>query len=120
MSSSRSEPERWASTSPRPATGSRCGRWRLGISLAPSSAVPLPLIPQPFPLGHCGLCSGVDVDGVWWDPVGLIAFDHGDAINATDGTFAPVGPDRATFTSTGGFVVQLVRRDGHKFLPFCL
>lgn len=90
-----------------------------GISLAPSSAVPLPLIPQPFSLGHCGLWSGVDVGGSWWDPVGLIDSDHGDAINAADGTFAPVGPDRATFTSNGGFVVQLVRRDGDKFLPFC-
>jgi len=75
--------------------------------------------PRPFTLGHCGLWSGIDVAGSWWDPVGPVDYDHGDAINAAEGTIAPIGPDRAVFTSRNGFVVQLVRRDGPKHLPFC-
>lgn len=89
------------------------------IDLAPSSRPPLAPLPQPLTLGHCGLWSGVDVGGSWWDPVGVIDSDHGDAINASEGTFTPVGIDRATFTSRNGFVVQLVRRDGMKALPLC-
>jgi hypothetical protein len=45
--------------------------------------------------------------------------DHGDAINAASGTFVMVGPDRALFTSNDGFAVQLLRRAGEKYLPFC-
>ena len=90
-----------------------------GIVVPPTSRPPVPGGPQPFTLGHCGLWSGIDHGGNWWDPVGLIDYDHGDAINAAAGTIAPVGPDRAVFTSRNGFVVQLVRRNGPKFLPFC-
>ncbi len=90
-----------------------------GIELPPTSRPPVPGGPQPFTLGHCGLFSGIDHGGSWWDPVGVIDYDHGDAINAADGTIAPVGPDRAIFTSEAGFTVQLLRRNGAKFLPFC-
>jgi hypothetical protein len=90
-----------------------------GIVLPASSRAPVPGGRQPFTLGHCGLWSGIDHGGSWWDPVGLVDYDHGDAINAAEGTIAPVGPDRAVFTSKNGFVVQLVRRNGPKFLPLC-
>lgn len=90
-----------------------------GIMLAPTTRPPLPIVPQPLALGHCGLWSGIDVGGSWWDPVGAIDGDHGDAINAAEGTFTPVGPGRATFTSKAGLVVQLLRRDGEKYLPLC-
>lgn len=90
-----------------------------GVELQPTTRPPVPGGPQPFALGHCGLWSGIDHGGSWWDPVGLIDYDHGDAINAAEGTIAPVGPDRAVFTSKNGFVVQLVRRNGAKFLPLC-
>lgn len=91
-----------------------------GVDVAPSSRPPLAPVPQPLTLGHCGLWSGIDVAGSWWDPVGLIDSDHSDAINAAEGTFAPIGLDRATFTSKGGLVVQLIRRDGEKHLPLCM
>ena len=55
--------------------------------------------PIPYSLGHCGLMSGVDVDGSWWDPVGFVDIDHPDAINAADGTFTPHDTNHATFTS---------------------
>ena len=90
-----------------------------GIELPPTSRPPIPGGPQPFSLGHCGIWSGIDHGGSWWDPVGLVDYDHSDAINAAEGTISPVGADRAVFTSKGGFTVQLVRRNGAKFLPFC-
>ena len=90
-----------------------------GVSLGPSSTPPAGLGPRPFSLGHCGLWSGIDVGGSWWDPVGQVDGDHPDAINAADGTMAIVDPDHATFTSSGGLTVQLLRRDGEKYLPMC-
>jgi hypothetical protein len=91
------------------------------VSLPPSSAAgQLAGGPIPFSLGHCGLMSGIDVDGSWWDPVGFVNIDHGDAINAADGTFTPHDPNHATFTTPGGFEVGLVRRVGQKHLPMCM
>ncbi len=77
-----------------------------GVSLGPSSTPPAGLGPRPFSLGHCGLWSGIDVGGSWWDPVGQVDGDHPDAINAADGTMAIVDPDHAIFTSNGGLTVQ--------------
>ena len=90
-----------------------------GVSLPPLSKPPIPVRPQPHTLGHCGLWSGVDFGGSWWDPIGFVDTDHGDAINAAEGTIVIVGPDRALFTSKAGLAVQLVRHAGEKFLPFC-
>ena len=76
--------------------------------------------PIPYALGHCGVNSGIDVDGSWWDPVGFVDIDHGDSINAASGTFAPIDSNHATFTSDGGFSVTVVRRVGDKHLPMCM
>ena len=89
------------------------------VELSPSSRPLVPGAPQPYTLGHCGLFSGIDHGGSWWDPVGLVDYDHPDAINAAEGTIAAIGPDRAIFTSNAGLTVQLVRRDGPKSLPLC-
>ena len=89
------------------------------VELPPTSPPQILAGPQPFTLGHCGLFSGIDIGGSWWDPVGIVDYDHGDAINAAEGTFAPIGPDRAVFTSRNGFTVDLVRRNGPKHLPLC-
>jgi hypothetical protein len=90
-----------------------------GTVLEPMSATAAVFGAQPFTLGHCGLWSGIDLGGSWWDPVGLIDFNQGDAINAAEGTIAFNDPDHATFTSKGGLTVQLQRRDGGKHLPTC-
>jgi hypothetical protein len=90
-----------------------------GVELPPTSQPQILAAPQPFTLGHCGLFSGIDLGGNWWDPVGIVDYDHPDAINAADGTFAPIGPDRGVFTSRNGFSVDLVRRNGPKHLPLC-
>lgn len=89
------------------------------VKLGPSSRPGQLGAPLPFTLGHCGLGSGIDVDGAWWDPVGFVNIDHGDAINAAQGTFVAVGPNHATFTSAGGLTVELQRRAGEKHLPLC-
>jgi hypothetical protein len=90
-----------------------------GVVVAPASGPLGRPGPIPFTLGHCGLYSGIDVDGAWWDPVGPIDAENGDAVNAAEGTLAFVDPAHATFVSRGGLVVQLARRDGPKHLPFC-
>ena len=90
-----------------------------GIIVPPSSTPLTAPGPVPFTLGHCGLYSGVDVDGHWWDPIGPIDAEHGDGVNAAEGTFAVLDPTHATFQSRGGFAVTLLRRDGPKHLPFC-
>lgn len=91
----------------------------MGIAVAPTSAAGIPAGPEPFVLGHCGIFSGVDLDGSWWDPVGSIPMDGGEAVNATQGVITVVDPTRATFVAQTGFAVQLQRRTGSKFLPFC-
>ena len=74
---------------------------------------------SPHELGHCGLYSGIDVDGTWWDPVGPIDGDHPDTINAAAGTIVFLDATHATFTSKDGLIVQLLRRLGAKQLPMC-
>lgn len=90
-----------------------------GIVLEPTPVAALPVGPQPFDLGHCGLYSGIDAGGSWWDPVGAIDADHADAVNAASGVMTINDPDHAIFVSQGGLTVQLLRRDGPKHLPFC-
>ena len=88
--------------------------------LEPTSQPPVTPGVQRLTLGHCGLWSGIDVGGSWWDPIGMIDGDHQSAINSADGTLAILDLDRATFTADTGFTVQLVRRDGPKGFPGCM
>ena len=90
------------------------------VRVAPQSAPQALAGPIAFSLGHCGVGSGIDVDGSWWDPIGFVDADHGDGINAADGTFVPTDQSHATFTSKGGFTVNLLRRVGEKHLPLCM
>jgi hypothetical protein len=70
-------------------------------------------------LGHCGLSSGIDVDGSFWDPVGAIPANHPDVINSAGGTVALTSANTATLRTVNGLVVQLVRHQGPKFLALC-
>jgi hypothetical protein len=92
----------------------------MGVAVEPSSAAGLPSGPLDMALGHCGIFSGIDVGGSWWDPVGQVSMDTGDAVNATPGVFTLLSEDSATFVAPSGFAVQLVRRDGPKLLPMCM
>ena len=69
-------------------------------------------------LGHCGLMSGIDVDGSFWNPIGLIQ-EHPDAINAARASFSMINSALASLRTEGGFVVQLVRHVGPKHFPAC-
>ena len=73
----------------------------------------------PFNLGHCGIWSGIDVDGTFWDPAGLVNHAHPDLINSAPGTFALTSATTATLRTNGGLTVQLVRHPGPKYLPGC-
>ena len=73
----------------------------------------------PFDLGHCGIFSGIDVDGTFWDPAGFVNGAHPDAINSAPGTFALISATTAILRTNGGLTVQLVRHPGPKYLPGC-
>lgn len=90
-----------------------------GVLLGPTSQGPVTAGARPFSLGHCGLWSGIDVGGSWWDPVGQVDGDHPDAINAAEGSLTIIDPDHATFATSGGLTVQLQRHQGDKYLPLC-
>lgn len=75
--------------------------------------------PQPLDLGHCGLASGIDFDGSWWDPIGEVDALDSAAINSASGTIALSGPDRAVFETPRGFRVEFVRHAGAKWLAGC-
>jgi hypothetical protein len=105
------------STGPEGITAAREEPFR--VALPPSS--PRAVVGQvPYSLGHCGLGSGIDIDGSWWDPVGFVDIDHPDAINAASATVTSTGRDTATLRTDGGLVVALVRHPGPKSLPLCM
>lgn len=90
------------------------------IAVEPSSAAGLAIGATPFTLGHCGIFSGFDHGGTWWDPVGIVDADHTDAINSAAGTLTVTDPLHAMFVTPTGFSVQLLRRVGPKLLPGCM
>jgi hypothetical protein len=92
----------------------------MGVAVPPASPPDGIAGPREFTLGHCGVFSGIDVDGSYWDLVGPISFDSGEAINATTGILNLTDPDHGTFSAPGGFSVQLIRHVGPKLLPMCM
>jgi hypothetical protein len=72
-----------------------------------------------FALGHCGLGSGIDVDGSFWDPVGQIDPDALDLVNSANARFTLNSPDTAILVTEGGAVLQLVRHAGSKYFFLC-
>jgi hypothetical protein len=91
----------------------------MGIAVAPTSPQGIPAGPQQIELGHCGIFSGLDHGGSWWDPVGPIESDSGESVNAGSGIITVTDPNHATYVGQGGLALQLIRRDGAKLLPFC-
>jgi hypothetical protein len=92
----------------------------MGIGVPPASPPDGVAGPREFQLGHCGVFSGIDVDGSYWDLVGPISFDSGEAVNDATGILSLTDPDHGTFATPGGFSVQLIRHVGPKLLPFCM
>lgn len=89
------------------------------VAVKPSSP-PLDGLATPYQLAHCGIFSGVDVDGAFWDPVGIVDADHSDFINSAEGTFTLTSARTATLRTRGGLSLDLIRHDGVKHLPGCM
>jgi len=95
------------------------GRSRDSITLLPVSPRGATVgVDYAYDMPHCGIHSPIDVDGSFWDAVGI---DPGSAdFDGTLGTFRLVTPHEATFTRRDGAVLQLVRHAGAKSFGFCL
>lgn len=72
-----------------------------------------------YTLGHCGIGSGIDVDGSFWNPVGVIDAGASDLINSAAARFTLNTADTATLVTEGGAVLQLVRHPGTKYFFLC-
>ena len=95
------------------------------VARGPISITLLPISPTGAAVGidyaydmpHCGFTGPIDVDGSFWDAVGIapnaVAFD------GLEGTFRLASPMEATFTSSRGNVLHLVRRSGTKAFRIC-
>lgn len=74
-------------------------------------------VPYGFDMPHCGVLGAIDVDGSFWDAVGVlpdpVAFD------GQPGTFRLTASDTAVFTRSDGMRLNLVRHVGAKEFPFC-
>ena len=71
-----------------------------------------------YDMPHCGIGGAIDVDGSFWDAVGVgspsVTFD-GQA-----GTFRLDTATKGTFTATNGDVLQLMRHAGAKEFRYCV
>lgn len=70
-----------------------------------------------YEMPHCGINSPIDVDGSFWDPVGIapgsVDFD------GHQGTFRLTSHDAAQFTRSDGQVLKLIRHEGAKAFRGC-
>jgi hypothetical protein len=112
---------------PLPANLTNVGE--IGGEASPRTAhIAEPLRAYPYQLGHCGILSGVDFDGSWWDAVGgqsgndtpLTQDQVGELINATAGTIKLVGQNASLFQTKSGLVLGLARHGGKKSLTACM
>jgi hypothetical protein len=74
--------------------------------------------PFAFTLDHCGIWSGIDADGSFWDPIGQIDRENPDTINSAAGIMVISSEESATL-QTARLRLELVRHQGLKYLPAC-
>jgi hypothetical protein len=104
------------------------------VARGESSITLLPISPSGAVIGvaygydmpHCGISSPIDVDGSFWDAVGVPpnSFEVGVPPNSVDfdgqaGTFRLTSHITAEFRRRDGAVLQLVRHDGPKEFLIC-
>jgi hypothetical protein len=70
-----------------------------------------------YDMPHCGINSPIDVDGSFWDAVGVP--ETSATFDGQPGTFKLDAANRASFTTTSGEAVQLVRHSGAKEFRIC-
>jgi len=88
------------------------------IRVEPSS-IPIVGPALAMELAHCGVGSGIDVDGSFWDPVGQVNWEHADFINAAHAQFTMTSPTTATLLTRAGLGLTLGRHPGPKYLELC-
>jgi hypothetical protein len=70
-----------------------------------------------YNMPHCGIAGPIDVNGSFWDAVGVdpasVDFD------GQPGFFRLSSPTAATFTTATGDLLRLVRHDGAKQFRLC-
>lgn len=74
---------------------------------------------QPLLLGACGLASGIDFDGSWWDPIGEIDAYAPESSGPTRGAITLTTATTAIFETESGFRINLVRHVGPKWVAGC-
>jgi hypothetical protein len=70
-----------------------------------------------YDMPHCGINSPIDVDGSFWDAVGVPATSVD--FDGQPGTFSLDAANEATFTTATGNVLRLVRHQGAKEFRIC-
>jgi hypothetical protein len=88
------------------------------MMLEPSSGPAAVGVPFPYAIGHCGLYTGIDADGSWWDPIGLIDTENPDTINSAKATMLITDRNTAVL-QTARLRVDLVRHPGPKSFRGC-
>jgi hypothetical protein len=74
---------------------------------------------QPLLLGTCGLASGIDFDGSWWDPIGEIDAYAPESSGPARGGITLMTANTAIFETESGFRINLVRHLGPKWVAGC-
>ena len=95
------------------------------VARGPNTITLMPISPRGAVVGvaygydmpHCGIKSPIDVDGTFWDAIG-IAPDSVD-FDGVSGTFRLISPMEAVFTRSDGPTLDLVRHTGPKAFPSC-
>ena len=95
------------------------------VTTGPATITLLPISPSgalvgisyAYDMPHCGINGAIDVDGSFWDAVGI-------APNSVDfdgqaGRIRLTSPNEADFTADNGRVVHLIRHAGPKAIPYC-
>ncbi len=95
------------------------------VARGPDSITLLPIsppgavvgVPYGYDMPHCGIGSAIDVDGSFWDAIG-VAPDSVD-FDGQPGTFRLMSATTATFTRSDGLILELVRHEGAKLFRLC-
>jgi hypothetical protein len=95
------------------------------VAHGPSSITLLPISPTgaviatdyTYDMPHCGINSPIDVDGSYWDAVGLPP--DSTEFDGHPGTFRLTSTTAATFTASDGQILVLVRHAGAKEFRLC-
>jgi len=79
---------------------------------------PMPSSSMDLEFDPCGYDTGIDADGSFWDPVGVLSWDSLRLASASV-RFSRTSAKTATLTLENGTIIRLARHLGPKFLGGC-